>query len=282
MSLPAFVPQLLRVDLGVVADAAVLIDRLQHVTGDAGQLSTSLPWLPATEALAAAQPKPRIPAHYAWVERDTRAFWYAAGAGAVTTLGTHVLAGIPTLALAGQVVSLMLANGGMVGALAATAGFFVAYSAAEAAVSALVSMLVFDSMSDTYESHFLSGFAGHLAGGLASTAVTTLTFGGGLLLFHGMGLLSEFTGGAGFQSLQIFTFLGAMPAVVIAGTALIAIPALATAWALSSGATAKPGFAIDENWMAPTVSQRLEDPARLRTLGTVAIRPSLSVPIPGL
>jgi len=274
-------PQL-RVDLTVVADAAVLIDRLQRVAGASGQLTSSMPWLPATDALAAAAPKPRIPAHYAWVERDTRAFWYAAGAGAVTTLGTHVLAGIPTLALAGQVVSLMLSNGGLVGALAATAGFFVAYSAAEATISALVSMLVFDSMSDTYESHFLSGFAAHLVGSLASTAVTTMTFGGGLLLLHGMGLLSEFTGGAGLESLTVFSLLGAMPAVVIAGTALIAIPALATAWALSAGATAKPGFAIDERWMAPTISQRLEDPARLRTLGTVAIRPSLSVPIPGL
>ena len=269
----SLLPQSLHVDVAVIADAAVLVDRL-HLVGP-------LPLAPFTDALAWSAP-PSIPAHYAWVERDTRAFWYAAGAGAVTTLGTHVLAGIPTLALAGNVISLMLANGGLVGALAATAGFFMAYSAAEAALSTLVAMLVFDGLSDTYESHFMSGFAGHLVGAIASTAVTTLTLGGGMLLFHGVGLLRDFTGGAGFQSLSVFSLLGAMPAVVIAGIALIAVPALATAWALSAGASAKPGFAIDEHWASPTVSERLEDPSHARTVGLVPVRMSLSVRLPSL
>jgi hypothetical protein len=82
--------------------------------------------------------------------------------------------------------------------------------------------------------------------------------------------------------LSVFSLLGAMPAVVIAGIALIAVPALATAWALSAGASAKPGFAIDEHWASPTVSERLEDPSHARTVGLVPVRMSLSVRLPSL
>ena len=56
----------------------------------------------------------------------------------------------------------------------------------------------------------------------------------------------------------------------------------ATAWALASGSSAKPGFAIDEHWASPTVSERLEDPSHARTVGSVPVRMPLSVRLPSL
>ncbi len=247
----------------------------------ASSLSASPTSAPATTALSA-KTKPSVPPHYAWIERDTRAFWYAAGAGAVTTLGTHVLAGLPTLAIGGGVVAQMLSAGnvGLVGATATALGLFIVYTAAESAVSALVATLVFDSISETYESRFSSAFFGHFAGGLAGTAGTTLTFGGGLLLVHGMGLLAEFTGGAGIEAITVFSFLGAMPAVVIAGTALIAVPALASAWAIAAGASPKDGYAIDVDWQRPSLDSSAFDPARRERSVAVAMPLQMALPSP--
>lgn len=264
----------LRLDGALMLEVAGLTDSLGRPAG----LATALPTLPVVEALASSAPT--VPAHYAWIERDTRAFWYAAGAGAATTLGIHILGGLPTLAIGGAWVA-SLVSAGLPTAVAVALGLFVTYTAAEAAISALVSTLVFNALSTTYEASYLSGFLGHFAGGVAATAVTTLTFGGGLLLLHGAGVLTEFTGGAGLASLGIFSFLGAMPAVVIAGTALVAVPAVATAWALAAGAAPKPGYAIDEHWRQPGLQSRSDDPARARQLGTVAVAMPLAVPLPG-
>lgn len=264
----------LRLDGALLLEVAGVIDAL----GRPATALTSLPSLPLVEAMAATAPT--VPAHYAWIERDSRAFWYAAGAGAVTTLAVHILGGIPVLAVGSSFVGSLI-GAGMPGAVAAALGLFIAYSAAEAAISALVSTLVFNTMSTTYEASYLSGFLGHFAGGIGATAVTTLTFGGGLLLLHGAGVLTEFTGGAGISSLQIFSFLGAMPAVVIAGTALVAVPAIATAWALAAGAAPKTGYAIDDDWQRPGLESRVDDPARARSLGTVAVAMPIAVPLPG-
>jgi len=264
----------LRLDGALLLEVAGLIDSL----GRPAVLATALPSLPVVEALTSSPPT--VPAHYAWIERDTRAFWYAAGSGAVTTLAVHILGGIPTLAIGGAWVSGLL-SAGLPTATAVALGLFLTYTAAEAAISALVSTLVFNTMSSTYEANYLSGFLGHFAGGVAATAVTTLTFGGGLLLLHGVGILTEFTGGAGIGSLQIFSFLGAMPAVVIAGTALVAVPAIATAWALAAGAAPKDGYAIDDDWQRPDLESRALDPARARQLGTVAVAMPIAVPLPG-
>ncbi len=264
----------LALDGALLLEVAGLIDTL----GRPATALTSVPSLPLLEAMASAAPT--VPAHYAWIERDTRAFWYAAGSGAVTTLAVHILGGIPTLAIGGNFVGGLI-SAGMPGAVAVALGLFITYTAAEAAISALVSTLVFNTMSTTYQADYLSGFLGHFAGGIAATAVTTLTFGGGLLLLHGAGVLTEFTGGAGIGSLQIFSFLGAMPAVVIAGTALVAVPAIATAWALAAGAAPKPGYAIDEDWQRPSIESRVDDPARARSLGTVAVAMPIAVPLPG-
>lgn len=257
--------QALAIDFDLVVEARDAI--LHHrVNATSTTLASVVQGMPTSTgpAMAVRHQLPRqIPGHYAWVERDTRAFWYSAGAGAVTTLGAHVLVGLPTLAISASALTLALSQPAVV---AVMAGLFMTYTVAEAALSALVATLIFDQMSETYESHFLTGFIAHAGAGVAATAVSSLTIGGGLLLFHGLGILSEFTGSAGLQALTIFSFLGAMPAVVLAGTALVAIPALATSWALSAGATPRAGYAVDDNWLSPVA--RAEDPSRRRDVAT--------------
>ncbi len=294
-------PGALRLDFDVIGAVAHTVDVVGISVVAAGDVSAAIDR--AVDGLASSPTRPRtsvsssalssqellqsraatqVPPHYAWIERDTRAFWYAAGASAVTTLGTHVLVGLPTLALGGGLVSAMLGTGnvGLVGATATALGIFLVYTAAESTVSALVAMLVFDSMSETYEGQFASAFFGHFAGAVAGTGVTTLTFGGGLILLHGMGLLAEFTGGAGLEALTVFSFLGAMPAVVIAGTALVAVPALASAWALAAGARPKDGYAIDVDWRRSNLESRTFDPARRETIVTAAMPMQISLPSP--
>ena len=263
---------MLRLDVDVVSDAITLVKTL---SAPSLRLSAS-GVLPLIESLPAVQ-HPSVPAHYAWVERDTRSFWYSAGAGAVTTLGTHILVGLPTLFLSTQIIGPLQANGSPA-ALVVGIGIFTAYTLVESGLSSLVAMLVFDSMSETYESRYLTGFLGHFGGAVLSTAVTSLTFGLGLLVLHGSSVLSDFTGNAGFGALSIFSVLGAMPAVVIAGTALIAVPALTTSWALSAGAVARSGFQIDEQWRIPTVAERTQAPARRRDDNTDRVA-TIGIPI---
>lgn len=253
-------PLKLQLDVEMVTDAITMVTALRAPVMRLSAGTTAV--LPMLQALPAVE-HPSVPAHYAWVERDTRSFWYSAGAGAVTTLGTHILVGLPTLFISAGLIGPMM-NDGSPAALAVGVGIFTAYTLLESGLSSLVAMLVFDSMSETYESRYLTGFLGHFGGAVLSTAVTTLTFGFGLLALHGSTVLSDFTGNAGFQALSIFSVLGAMPAVVIAGTALIAVPALTTSWALSAGAVARPGYEIDPRWRIPTVAERTEDPTRHR------------------
>ncbi len=235
----------------------------------------ALPLAPHLDTLVAATPS--VPAHYAWVERDTRSFWYSAGAGGLASLGVHLLVGIPVTVIGGTWVG-SLAAAGTPAAVAVALGLFCAYAVAEAAVSSAVATLVFDSLSSTYESHFASGFFGHLAGTGAAVAVAALTLGGGVLLFHGLGVLSEFTGSAGFSTIGVFSLLGAMPAVLIVGAALVALPAVASSYALAVGATAKSGYEIDEDWQRPTQEGRVFDPARARQFSVAAPMVTMHLP----
>lgn len=252
--------------------------RLQLDTGTALEVATLAlaPVLPTLDVLPAKAQALQLPADYAWVERDTRAFWYAAGAAAVTSLGAHVLIGIPVLVLSAGILGSLGGGGALpVITLVAALGIGGAYAFAESLVAALAATLVFNGMSEIYEGDYLTALMAHFTGNLVSTAVTSLTFGGGLLLFHGVGQLAEFTGQAGLTTLQIFSFLGAMPAVVIAGIALIAVPALVSAWALASSAHPRPGYEIDEDWQKPT-AQALP-PSR-----EPAAQYAIAVPLPAL
>ena len=266
----SFVP-VLRLDVVTVLDAVSTVVALS-------------PTLPL-ELLAARQAPVVLPSDYAWIERDTRAFWYSAGAAAVTSLGTHVLVGIPTLVLASAGIAGIAATAPIT-ALAIAVGVVGLYAFSESLLSSLAGFLVFNGMSETYESNYLTALLAHFGSTLASTAVTTLTFGGGALLFHGMGLLSEFTGGAGLSTVQIFSFLGAMPAIVIAGIAMIAIPALATAWALSVSATPRAGYEIDENWLSardvavPSQPALEPDAAPVRNRRDPVVVTAFTMPLP--
>ncbi len=226
----------------------------------------------------------QLPSDYAWVERDTRAFWYSAGAGAVTSLASHVLIGVPTLVLSvGLIMGVTAGAAPAVGfavGLALAIGIGGTYAFAESLLSALASTLVFNGLSELYEGDYVTALMAHFGGSLVSTAVTTVTFGGGVLLFHGMGALAEFTGSAGLTTVQVFSFLGAMPAVVIAGIALIAVPALVTAWALAVSASPRKGFEIDEEWLTPVARAREPRPDRDRSLGLEPARYAFALPLP--
>lgn len=255
----------LQLDIAMLADAATLVRELGSTLPGMTRPSTStaLPTLALSTSPSFAAAARQVPPHYAWVEGDTRAFWYAAGAGAVTTLGTHILIGLPTLFIAGNFVSPLLAESSPMG-LVVIGGVFAAYTLVESSLSSLVSMLVFNSMSQTYEAQYLTGLLSHFGGAMVATTVTSLTFGLGLLMMHGTGVLVPFTGGAGIQTLNIFSLLGAMPAAVIAATALVAVPALTTSWGLAAGARPRAGYAVDEQWQQATLIERADDPTRDR------------------
>jgi hypothetical protein len=264
----------LHLDVNVVAEAAALVQRLRPTLPSLPALdsvATTTLALPVAEHLASYE-APQLPSRYAWVERDSRAFWYSAGAGAVTTLGAHLLVGTPTLAVSVGLLS------GLSGAplLVAWLGIYVGYTAAESMLSGLVAGLVFDSMAQTYRSNFITGAMAHMAGSMLSTTVVSLIGGFGYLVFHGSGLLAPFTGTAGISGLGVLTLLGALPAVVVAGTAVIAIPALVTAWALSASAQPRDGYTIDQNWQA--LDQRTDDPTRRPTERVATISVPISIP----
>ncbi len=261
-------------------DAALFLDVADRLSRHTPRASGATGWaaLPLTQHLQlAAVAKPIVPSHYAWVERDTRAFWYSAGAGGLLSLGIHVLGGIPAVAFGATWLG-VLSSLGSPAALAVGLGLFSAYVVAEAAASSLVATLVFNSLSSVYEGHFSSAFFGHLLGVGAATAIGAVTFGGGMVLFHGLGVLTEFTGSAGLTGVQIFSLLGALPAVIVVGAALVVLPAVASSYALAAGATARPGYEIDEQWLKPTQASRVFDPTRAAQMASTASMVTLPLP----
>jgi hypothetical protein len=192
-----------------------------------------------------------LPEHYAWIEGDTRAFWYATGTGAAATLAAHVLVGLPALVFGTSFLT-AFANATPAATMALGLGLVTTYLFAESLLSSLIGTLTFNGTSATYQGNYGAALGAHFVGSVMSTGVTVLTFGGGLLLIHGAGLLSEFTAGGGLIGLSLFSVLGAMPGVVLAGVALVVVPALVTSWALAVTATPRPGFAIDDDWRKPT------------------------------
>ena len=120
-------------------------------------------------------------------------------------------------------------------------------------------MLVFNSVSKVYDGNYLVVFAAHVAGAGLGAAVSVMPFAMGTMLYAATkspdGYLAEFTGGAGSAAIFVFSVLGALPAVVIGGIALVGVPAIVGAWAMSVSATTKPGFTIDPRWRDPTPVQ---------------------------
>jgi hypothetical protein len=259
----------LRLDAVVLADVGAVAWSLAQAAGQAAADGSG--WRVDGDGLGLGleqqRPDLTLPEHYAWVERDTRAFWYSAGTGAAATLATHVLAGLPALVFGSSLVA-AVAAASPAAAFGLGFGLTTGYFFAESALSALIATLVFDGTSDLYRSKYLAALGAHFVGNVMSTGATALIFGGGLLLIHGAGLLSEFTAGGGLSALSLFSVLGAMPGIVVAGVALVVVPALVTSWAIAVTATARPGYEIDDDWRKPTAL--FDEPGRHGRFAAVA------------
>jgi hypothetical protein len=222
-------------------------------------LAAPLPELPQfqlrspTLDIHAGTPSLIVPPRFSWVVDDGRAFWFSAGASSVVTLGTHVLVGIPTLV----VVSTAAAALGTIAPAAVVPmllGAGAAYMLVQCALSSLASYLVFNGMSKVYDASYIVSLAAHIAGTFLGAGVSAFVFGVGLALIGGLNGLAPFTGSAGVQAVAVFSVLGALPAVVIGGIALVGVPALVASWAMAVSATPKDGFAIDPAWRQPRLS----------------------------
>lgn len=210
--------------------------------------------VPLTQPLAAATPSIVLPPRYGFALDDGRAFWFAAGASSVVALGTHVLVGIPTFAIGMSAAGNVAATSPSV-QVPIILGVSGAYVLAESALASLAAMLVFNSVSKVYDGNYLVAFGAHVAGTALGAAVSVVPFVTGTMLVSGMASLAEFTGGAGAGAIFVFSVLGALPAVVIGGIALVGVPAIIGAWAMSVSATTKPGYTIDPRWRDPAPVQ---------------------------
>jgi hypothetical protein len=178
---------------------------------------------------------------------DTRVFWYAAGASAITSLATRVMMAIPGFFLLAGVTAAGPALGPFGGWIMLLTGWVVS-TVIDASVSALAGSFVYDNVSKFYESSFFPGFAGQLAGGALANGVLWMTIGYGLMLTTGLDLVSPFAPNGAFEPIGIFSALGVMPALVIAFLASVALPAVVGTWALAATAKPKEGYVIDPLW----------------------------------
>jgi hypothetical protein len=184
---------------------------------------------------------------------ETRTFWYASGAGAVTSLAARVFVGIPgALMLFGTSATGVsnLAAAGIVGptALIVTVGAIALMTIVDAAISALASTMVFNNMSRFYKGEWLSSFLGQLTGNALSGSVFWLTFGFGGLALDGLAGLQGLLVDGVISGMQVFSILGAMPAVVISFLATLALPALMGTWSMAAVAEPRDNYKIDPTW----------------------------------
>ena len=227
-----------------------------------------------------ATPSIVVPPRYGFIIDDGRAFWFSAGASSVVALGSHVVIGLPLslILFFGPNPTVSLINNS---SPAATVPFLIGvgggYMLVQCAVSALAATLVFNNVSKIYDANYLVSLSAHIAGSLLGAGVSALTVGVGVMLVSGLGGLVEFTGSAGVGAIIVFSFLGLLPAVVIGGIALVGVPAIVSAWAMSVSAAPKAGFAINPQWKDP-----LPESASSRTpaLPLVSL-PLLTIPLPG-
>jgi hypothetical protein len=254
---------------------AVVVGDGRYAQGPLAELSTAKGG-GSGDALGSRAPLPSVPDQYAWVEDETRAFWFAVGTGAAATLGLHLLAGVPLMA--GLVLPVAVGAGAASAplGLALFLGGAVVYFAAESLLSALVSTLVFNAMSTVYDGSYIAGSVAHFAGNIAAGVVGCLLLGGAALSLHGTLLLAEFTAGAGIEALGTTLALASLPGVVAIAAAFVLAPPLLGAWALSVAASPKPGVVIDDEWLAPR-AHAIEPTSRDRL---VAVLPLLRLSLP--
>lgn len=195
------------------------------------------------------------------VHEESRVFWYAAGASALTSLVVRVLAFLPAV-IGGLLIIGVNVAVGPAATLALVVALIVGLSAVDAGLAALAGSLVFDSLSDFYDSSFFAAFGGQFLGNAAALGVSGLTVGFGLGLILGTTILTQFIGEGITIGFTVLSFFGLIPAIVIGFFASVALPALVGAWAISMSASPRAGFKIDPNW-APLAPQ-VERPAAPR------------------
>ena len=215
---------------------------------------------------------------YDWMAEESRAFWYSAAAAGAVSGGMRLIIGLPVFGAGLGAVSQASAAAPVLG-LALTLGLVGLYSLAESLVVGLAELIVFNAMSRVYEGDYLTAVAAHFAGNIFASGAALLTFGGGLVLLGGLDQLREFTGGAGIDMVTVFSVVGALPAVVVVGIALIAIPALLSSWAVAVAAKPRDGYLVDPNWQSPTA--RAIDPSRKRHDGDDVPISGVAIAIPG-
>jgi hypothetical protein len=213
-----------------------------------------------------------LPLRRVTVQEESRVFWYAAGASAITSVGARVLLVVPglfALGLAGASSALL----GPVGTFMLLVGLATGFVVGDAALSALAASLVYDNVSRFYSSRYLPTFAGHLLGNVLSVGATSLMIGFGGMLLFGLESLSAFAGPGAFQAILVFTTLGVMPAFVVAFLASVAVPAVIGTWALAASASPRAGFVIEPGWrpLGLLPPPRTRDDERLPMFASIAI-----------
>jgi hypothetical protein len=228
---------------------------------------------------ASASPSIVVPPRYGWIIDEGRPFWFAAGASSVVALGTHVLVGFPTLVITGSAAG-NVAQSSPAAALPLLLGVGGAYMLAQTALSSLTAFLVFNATSKVYDGNWLVAFGAHVAGTLLGAAVSALPFGTGFMLYGGLEGLSEFTGRTGLGAVAVLSVLGALPAIVIGGIALIGVPAIIGSWAMAISATPKEGYAIHRGPPPAPPQGPPASPPTARASDIVPV-PMMALAIPG-
>jgi hypothetical protein len=201
---------------------------------------------------------------------ETRVFWYAAGASAITSLAGRVLLSVPAVFIAAFAGVLGVALGPVAGWALAVGVVGIAVLA-DAALAALAGSIVYDSVSRFYDTSFLAGFAGHVTGSALSIGVAALTFGFGGMLLGGLEAIAPLAVSSAFQATQMFMFLGVMPAFVVSFLASVALPALIGTWALAVTARPKDGYVMDPEWRPLSARIDAALPPERRSVDGVAV-----------
>jgi hypothetical protein len=270
----ALIAVVLAFGISETAQAQVRLDRVVSIPS-LGSFDI-LPDIPdfklrtSTLDVFAATPSIIIPPRFSWVVDDGRAFWFSAGASAVVTLGTHVLVGLPTLVVTFSAAG-SLAGTSPAAVVPVLLGAGATYMLVQTALASLASYLVFNGMSKVYDASYIVSLAAHIAGSFLGAGVSALVFGTGIMLIGGLTGLAEFTGSAGISAVSVFSVLGALPAVVIGGIALVGVPAIVGSWGMAVAATPKPGFAVDPSWKDPSPTLSRSSPRDSESVPVVAL-----------
>ena len=181
------------------------------------------------------------------VKRESRIFWYAAGASALTSLAVRVIAIIPGMFALGAAATVGAVVGppaliAMLGAMA------IGLVTVDAAVAALATTILFDAMSTHYSSRYFAVFGGQFAGNVITLGTLGLLAGYAGLAVNGAYTLEGYVGRDPGNVLLAFSIFGVMPAFVVVFLAAFIFPAAIGAWAAMVAARPREGYVVDKSW----------------------------------